>query len=751
MSMVESKTVNMKVDSVLEAVLEKLGGIYQHVKHLGGGEFSNVYLVKHTISGVNYALKIMDYHYLIQKLQKLSNKDLVNSKNKFNEIKKRFDSEAKMYGKINHRHIVKILETGFVLYESNDIEIPYMIMNYINGESLAEVLRKEAPFEMNRTLGIAKNLLSVIDVIHQHHIIHRDIKPANIMIEKESGEAILIDFGIAKDIVGGTRLTNTGEFLGSPGYMAPEQFMDSSKVGPAIDIYAFGVVLYEMLAGEPPYKGNSFAEIMSAHREKPIPNVRDANPALPVGMEDILFKAMAKNPDYRYKNAKEFLKDLQDVVRKKRRISRRQKYKMAYVFYLFIALVIFVLIFLKPFGRHSDISTNKSIVSNTGGKTGNADKIIPSLNEIKADFDNLKKFLESGSLNNNEKIKACRQFLDKYGSMKSAKDKMIEIEQWLKGINANEEYAKLIAIAKKFIEKEDFSAAEDTLKKARAIKDNEEITLISAVIVEKKNLFEKKNGNIDYNTVKEKIDIKKYLEFKAKYPGSKYLIDLQKRLKNKDVNLPPEKYWQTTIQQNQKGYYETTFGPECNDHRMIYIPGKSIWIDKYEVSNLQFKRFFNGMKIKAAGEKDSKYIHGGDEYPAMSSYEEAEKYCRKYGFRLPTAQEWQYVAGKGVNDYPWGDELPDDGGIYRANFESMEGSTEKDGFSGTAPVKSFEKFNSPFGSVNMAGNVWEWVQGRILKGGGFFSAKEDLPIEKSVGGRENDREGFRCVKDENKE
>ena len=759
--MMESKTVNMKVDSVLVAVLEKLGGKYQHVKHLGGGEFSNVYLVKHTTSGINYALKIMDYHYLIQRLRK---EDLANSKNKFNEIRKRFDIEAKMYGKIDHRHIVKILDTGFVPNESNDIEIPFIIMNYIHGQSLAEVLKKEAPFDINRSLAIAKSLLSVIDAIHRNNIIHRDIKPANIMIEKETGEAILIDFGIAKDIVDGTRLTTTGAFLGSPVYMAPEQFSDSSKVGPEIDTYAFGVVLYEMLTGEPPYKGNNLAEIMSAHREKPVPNVRDVNPALPVGMEDILFKAMAKNPDYRYKDAKEFLKDLQNVGEKKRRISRRLKYKLDYFYllYLLIALVIIALIFLKPFGRQLEAPTVKPdsqqgkermIEKISAGKTDvvNVNKDEIQASEIAAAFDNLKRLLESGSHSDNEKIKACRGFLDKYGSVKNAKEKVIEIEKCLKTLNANDEYARFIGTVKKYMGKEDFPAAADALKKAQAIKDNEEIKGLSNLILEKTNEFEKKNGGIDYNAVKEKINIKKYLAFKARYPGSKYLIDLQDRLKNKDVNLPPEKYWLTALQKNQRGYYEATFGPDHNGHRMIYIPGKNIWIDKYEVSNLQFKRFLNDLNIGVVRETDSKYIKGGDEYPAVSSYEEAEKYCRHYGLRLPTVQEWQYAAGKGVNNYPWGDELPDDGGFYRANFESLEGATEKDGFSGTAPVTSFEKFNSPFGVINMAGNVWEWVQGRILKGGGFFSSKEDLLIEKSVGGRENDREGFRCVKDDIKE
>lgn len=688
----------MKVDSVLKAVLEELGGTYEYIKHLGGGEFSNVYMVKHTASGENYVLKIMDYHFMMQKLQKVNGKEF---QIKFNEIKKRFVIEAKIYEKIEHRHIAKILDTGFITNDTNDIEIPFIVMNYIKGSSLADVLKKEAPFEVNRALTMAKSLLSVIDVIHQHNIIHRDIKPANIMIEEETGEAVLIDFGIAKDIVGGTRLTNTGAFLGSPGYMAPEQFTDSSKVGPEIDLYAFGVVLYEMLTGELPFRGNNCMEVMNAHQVKPVPNVRDANPALPVGMEDILFKAMAKNPGYRYQNAQEFLKDLQEVGKKKRRLSRRQKNRYANIFYLFVAVVAIALIILNPFSTRAPKVEKKT----ASGQDRNVQVPI------------IQKAAETG-------------------------------QKPQQAVTPEEEFAQNIQAVKKYIEKEDFPAADDALEKARAIKDNEEIKQLSLTIAEKKSEYELKNGENLYNTIKGSIDLKKYLEFATQYPQSRFLTDLKDSLKKVDGNLPPEKYWQGPLQLNSKGYYEAIFGDEGSGHRMIYIPTKNIWIDKYEVSNLQFKRYLKDENIKAAAGTGSKYILESDEYPAVASYNEAEKYCRRYGFRLPTAEEWQYTAGKGTNTYPWGNELPDSGGICRANFDNLEAAVEKDGFSGTAPVKSFTQFSSPFDAVNMAGNVWEWVQGMILKGGGFFSSVEDLAIEKSVSGRENDREGFRCVKDE---
>jgi len=181
---------------------------------------------------------------------------------------------------------------------------------------------------------------------------------------------------------------------------------------------------------------------------------------------------------------------------------------------------------------------------------------------------------------------------------------------------------------------------------------------------------------------------------------------------------------------------------------MIYIPGKKIWIDKYEVSWGQLRRFLETGEIQMPARKSSKYIKDGDEFPAVVTHEEAVTYCRHYGLRLPRSDEWEFAAGKQTSVYPWGDREPGADGIWPANIDSLEGKEEKDGFNGTAPVKSYEQFSSPFGVVNMAGNVWEWVQGKTLKGGGFFSTKKDLRINESVGSRENDREGFRCVKSE---
>lgn len=763
--MTESETVN--IDGVFKAAQKKLGKTYDFIRHLGGGEFSNVYLVKHKTTGQEHALKILDYHYLLQRLRK---EDIQNAQLKFNEIKKRFITEAKLHKKIHHANIVEIYDTGVFADESKGIEIPYMIMSYIRGSSLSDLLRSEAPFEMSRTLGISRDVLGALEAMHKNNIIHRDIKPGNIMIQKETGGAVIIDFGIAKDIVGGTRLTTTGALLGSPMYMAPEQSINSSNVGPPTDIYSFGAVLFEMLTGETPFQGSNFMEIMTAHRESPVPNVREKNPQLPVRIADILSKAMAKNPIDRYQRTKDMLNALEGALIEPMipiaAEEKPRKWLKKYYIYLFsLAIIASALLFLlKPFGidKKNEQESSPSQVPLKIEKTKKTEEstrpaVTDQVPEMKAGFENLKEFLNSNA-GKKEKIEKCRTFLNKYQDLQAA-DSEIQLmtaetakrmEQLKIELEADTQYRQLINAINGYIEKHQYDNAGVMLNKAKEIKDTDEIKTLSQLIADKKNEYEKKHGEIVYQAIKDKPDLEQFLRFKEKYPDSLHLEELVDKLKKTDRRLPSEKYWDPLLRKNNKGYYEFTFGKEHISHLMIYIPGKQIWIDKYEVSNRQFRGFLEEEEREIPPQTDSKFFHKGDEYPAVVSYENAEKYCHRYGFRLPRIDEWEYAAGKEICTYPWGNEIPGEKEIWPANFDSLgeDGKKERDTFEGTAPVKSFENFSSPFGVVNMAGNVWEWVQVRILKGGSFLSAGEDLKIRNSITGVGNDTQGFRCVKDE---
>ncbi len=691
----------MKTEDIMHPVLEKLGDRYTYVKRLGGGEYSNVFLVKENSTNKERALKILDYHYLLQKLKK---ENIADSRHRFEEIKKRFTTEAKLYKKITHPNIVKIHEMGVFEDKKEQIEIPYFIMEYVNGSSLDKVIKTESPLPLERVSRITHNVLAALEVIHKNNIIHRDLKPANIMIESATGNAILIDFGIAKDLFSGTRLTTTGALLGTPTYMAPEQFMDSSSAGPEMDIYSFGIVLHEMLTGEPPYKGANFIEIMMAHRKKNIPSVSRKIPALPQQLDNVFVKALAKNPENRYKSAKEFINAFHKYSQEKYGGFPKLKYILIFALILIIAIILLI----DPF--HFFHKSNKL-------------KSVPPV--------------QTGEI-----TKTLRETPTNSTANTTS--------QPAKTNNLKEEtkYKLYFDTARVALESDDFNKAVENLKRAREIKETDETEKLAQAIKTRQDQFDKLNGTKDYLAITAKLSIPAYLDFKRKFPQSYYLTDLRKRIKTTDPTLPPEKYWNKSIRQNSKGYYEYTFGIECNNHTMVYIPEKNIWVDKYEVSNLQFRRFMDLKRLPIPARSGNKQINAGDSYPAVITFGDAQAYCDTFWFRLLTKEEWEYCAGKDMYVFPWGNEPVATGEIWRANIDSLEGTVEKDGFSGTAPVKSFERFASPFGLVNMAGNVWEWIQGRLLKGGGLISIEDDLHIKKTIEGVENDKEGFRCAKSE---
>ncbi len=296
---------------MLEAVLQRLGDKYEFIKPLGQGGFSKVYLLRHKHLDEEHALKIMDFDNISRRLEEGNptgrDKEFIN-------VRKRFINEAKLYQKINHPNIARIYDIDMIKEESTDVEIPFIVMQCVKGENLGEVIKKRSPMGIKETIAICEDILDALDVIHKNGIVHRDVKPSNIIIEK-SGKAVLIDFGLAKDMYADTRLTSTEMVMGTPLYMSPEQFKDIRGADPPADIYAFGVILYEMLTGTPPYSGTNF-EIMYGHLEGSIPDASRNIPGLPIEMDDLIKKAMAKNAEDRYGKVEYYKSELRSISEK---------------------------------------------------------------------------------------------------------------------------------------------------------------------------------------------------------------------------------------------------------------------------------------------------------------------------------------------------------------------------------------------------------------------------------------------------
>jgi serine/threonine protein kinase len=300
-------------DDLLKAVFNQLGDSYEYIKFLGKGATSRVYLVYQKHFKEYRALKIMSSEYVHLLMEKEKDN---NSTVELNERRKRFINEANAYKKIKHPNVAEIYDIRQVETQRGDdlIEIPYIIMEYVEGVPLSQFLKSQQSLKLETAATIAVDILNALDAIHQKDVIHRDIKPSNIMIEKGTHKATIIDFGLAKDIIEGTHITSAGMAMGTFLYMSPEQFADSSKVGPGTDIYSFGVILYEMLTGKPPYIGSP-KELMHNHIYGEIPDIRKVDRDFPRIMDTLIRKAMAKKERNRG-NSRYYKEILMDFIEK---------------------------------------------------------------------------------------------------------------------------------------------------------------------------------------------------------------------------------------------------------------------------------------------------------------------------------------------------------------------------------------------------------------------------------------------------
>lgn len=267
---------------------QKINDRYEIEKLIGEGGMANVYLAHDTILDRKVAVKVL-------------RGDLAGDE----KFVRRFQREALSASSLSHPNIVEIYDVG------EDDGNFYIVMEFIEGKTLKQLIKKRGVLSLSETIDIMLQLLDALATAHDSYIIHRDIKPQNIMI-KESGLVKITDFGIAMAL-NSVELTQTNSVMGSVHYLPPEQ---ASGKGSTIrsDIYSLGILMFEMLTGKMPFKGDSAVEIALKHMKEPLPSVRELNPVVPQSVENIIIKAAAKNPKNRYRDVREMAADIKTCL-----------------------------------------------------------------------------------------------------------------------------------------------------------------------------------------------------------------------------------------------------------------------------------------------------------------------------------------------------------------------------------------------------------------------------------------------------
>ena len=282
---------------------QKINDRYQIIKSIGEGGMANVYLAYDTILDRDVAVKVL-------------RGDLSNDE----KFVRRFQREALNASSLSHPNIVEVYDVG------DDNGQYFIVMEYIEGKNLKDLIKKRGKLTVTEVVDIMSQISDGLSVAHDSYIIHRDIKPQNIMI-LENGMVKITDFGIAMTM-NATQLTQTNSVMGSVHYLPPEQ---ASGKGSTLksDIYSMGILMYELLTGVLPNRGDNAVEIALKHLKEPFPDIREEVEDLPQSVENIIMKSTAKNPKNRYNDARAMYEDLKTCLDESRANEEKWEYQFA--------------------------------------------------------------------------------------------------------------------------------------------------------------------------------------------------------------------------------------------------------------------------------------------------------------------------------------------------------------------------------------------------------------------------------------
>jgi serine/threonine protein kinase len=272
---------------VIGKTIEHTLGQYQLLEQIGRGGTATVYKAYQPSLDRYVAVKVLPAYLALEP-----------------GFAARFEREARAVAKLDHPHILPVYDFG------REGDLTYIVMKYVEAGALKERLGE--PLDLKTALEIIAQVGEALDYAHQEGVVHRDVKPSNVLMDRGSW-ALLTDFGLAKVAEASVGLTKTGVGVGTPAYMSPEQGQGIAVDGRS-DVYSLGVMLYEMLTGRVPYEAETPMAVAIKHITAPLPSPREVNPDIPEPVEQVVLKALAKDPADRYQSVGQMLEALRQAV-----------------------------------------------------------------------------------------------------------------------------------------------------------------------------------------------------------------------------------------------------------------------------------------------------------------------------------------------------------------------------------------------------------------------------------------------------
>jgi predicted Ser/Thr protein kinase len=300
--------------SAEDPIVGKPFGNCRIVKKLGAGGMGTVYLAEHSGLNKSVAVKILPKEMAAQP-----------------EFIERFLREARLAARLEHPNVVQVFDVG------EQQGVYYITMQYVEGRSLDAILKERKKLSLNEALTIAKRVAVALAAAHRLGIVHRDIKPANILISKE-GVVKVADFGLAKDEDANRSVSGTGQIMGTPYYMSPEQ-AQGQKVDARSDLYSLGATLYHLATGQRAFQGETPLSIVVKHVSAPVVPPREIDPSIPEAVSLMILKLLAKSPADRHASAEDLIRDLDAVKAAPPAASRPQARRTAMIALPVAALV----------------------------------------------------------------------------------------------------------------------------------------------------------------------------------------------------------------------------------------------------------------------------------------------------------------------------------------------------------------------------------------------------------------------------